>query len=52
MGVFSTVGGYHDLCGEASLSTVGDVEYCGGCAVLWECSVLWGDTMICVGSHL
>ena len=39
MGVFSTVGGYHDLCGESSLSTVGDVQYCGG---IWYCMIWYG----------
>ena len=43
--MFSTVGGYHDKCGDI-LSTVGDImstvggylEYRGGCSVLWGIS--------------
>ena len=33
VGVFSTVGGYHDACG-------GYHEYCGGCSVPWGESLL------------
>ena len=39
VGVFSTVGGYHDKC-------EGYLEYRGGC------SVPWGDIMSTVGGYL
>ena len=66
VGVFSTVGEYHDVCGEY-------LEYRGGCSVPWgtimmyvgdilstvgdvqycgECSVLWEDIIINVGDIL
>ena len=34
-GVFSTMGGYHEYHGGVILSTVGDVQYRGGCSVPW-----------------
>ena len=52
-GVFSTMGGYHDSCGEATLSTMRVFRTVGmslsSVGYLW---VLWGDTMIRVGRQL
>ena len=31
LGVFSTSGGYHDACVGIFMSTLGDVQYIGGC---------------------